>query len=83
MNKNSCIWEDKVLLFETKNKIMYNSSFVTNQELNNLCQETDIADQRSYLFSKKLQFLDICKKNDPFRNLCCFLIQKNKITTKF
>ena len=62
MNNKPCIWEDKVLLFETKNKIMYNSSCVTNQELNNICQETDIADQRTNLFSKKLQFLDFCKQ---------------------
>ena len=44
---------------------MYDSSCVTNQELNNLSQETDIADQRSYFFSKELQFLDICKQKQP------------------
>ena len=48
-----------------KKKIMYNSICVTNQELNNICQETDIADQSSYLLCKKLLFLDIFKEKRP------------------
>ena len=69
MNKKSCIWEDKVLLFETKNKIMYSSSCVTNQELNNLSQETDIADKDHTCLVKNCNFLTFANKNDPFRNL--------------
>ena len=41
---------------------MYNSICITNQELNNICEETDIADQRSY---QNLQFPDICKQKRP------------------
>ena len=60
---------------------MYNSIFLTNQELNNRCEETDIADQRSY---KKLLFPDICKQKRPILEaLDVFFFQKNKITSQF
>ena len=73
----------QVLLFQTKKK-MYNSSCVTNQELNNLSQETDIADKDHTCFVKNSNFLTFANKNDPYRNFwMLFFDQKNKITSKF
>ena len=54
--KNHAFGKTEIFYLKQKIKSRCSSICITNQELNNLCQKTDIADQNSYLLSRKLQY---------------------------